>query len=191
MSLRLFVAADVPPEHLASVEEAVGAWQRTLSGARWTDPSGRHVTLKFLGSVAEERLEGVLEAASIAARSCVPGRARLSGFGAFPSTRRMRVLWVGLDDLDGSLACLATALDRGFEALGVEPEKRSFTAHLTVARFRNPSTLPEGASGIDLRSLPPFEVDRAVLYRSHLSAKGARYEALASLPLGEGNVPPR
>jgi 2'-5' RNA ligase len=97
----------------------------------------------------------------------------------------MRVLWVGLHDSDKALVDLAKALDRGFEPLGFEPEKRDFTPHLTLARFKMPVRLDEPLPEIPVTDLPEFEVSALRLYRSHLSPKGARYEVVRDFPLGQ------
>ena len=109
--------------------------------------------------------------------------ARLTELGAFPSPRRARVLWAGLDDPQARLVGLAGALDRLMER-EFPAEKRPFSAHLTVARFREQASLDEEALGIDVAS-EPFPVEALTLYRSHLQRPAARYEALRSFPLGQ------
>jgi 2'-5' RNA ligase len=104
----------------------------------------------------------------------------VEGLGAFPSGRKARVLWAGLDDGDGRLERLAAALD---EALAREfaPEKRAFTPHLTVARF-DP---PVGLAPLEVAfASEPFEIDRIVLLRSHLRRPAPVYEPLGIYPLG-------
>lgn len=185
-SIRLFVAATPPREHLewarARTQELHARWP----AARWTPVANQHVTVKFLGATPTARLDDVVSACRGAAGGVAPGPIGLEGLGAFPSVRRAKVLWLGLADPDGVLGALARALDPALEPLGFAPERRPFSPHLTVARFRAPE---------DLRPLPALEDDppepvvlaEVALWRSHLSPKGARYEALERLPLGRGD----
>ena len=132
--LRLFVAVDVPEGVRDRVQDAVGPWRERLSRARWVPKQNQHVTLKFLGSTWPRLVGWVTETVEAVARRSEPFETRVTGLGAFPSARRARVLWAGLDDPAGGLASLAADLE-GALAKEFEPEKRAFTAHLTVARF--------------------------------------------------------
>lgn len=186
--LRLFVAADVPAAQRAELARIMTPWRASLPEARWADPAGQHVTLKFLGWADADVLTDIVGVAATAAAARRPAAVRLAGFGAFPGRTRMRVLWVGIDDPDEVLTGLAGELARGFVPLGFEPEARAFHPHLTLARWRVPRRFPDDLSDDVVEHFPPFLIDRVVLYRSHLSPKGARYEPVRSLPVGAGGV---
>jgi RNA 2',3'-cyclic 3'-phosphodiesterase len=104
---------------------------------------------------------------------------RVEDLGVFPNARRARVLWAGLDDADLSFGRLAADLD---EALSKEfkPEKRAFTAHLTVARFEPTVTVDPDEIAFESER---FEVGRIVLFRSHLRRPAPVYEPLVDEPL--------
>ena len=180
--MRLFVAAGVPERHLAWLGDRVAPLESLLPEARWTSAAAQHITLKFLGSTAVELLDAVMSAVAVVAGERTPASVSLSRTGAFPSRRRARVLWMGLDDPSGLLAGLAADLDRAFLPLGYEPEKRAYKPHLTLARFKAPGALPEEAD-IDASALPPFTVDVLTLWRSRLHPSGARYEVVRSFEL--------
>lgn len=182
--LRLFVAADVPDSVRDQLASLVSPWKERLPHGRWVPPENWHVTLKFLGAVWPRLHEWVIEVIERAASEHGPFQSSLAGLGAFPTPRRARVLWAGLEDEGGGFARLAGSLDRGL-ATEFEPEGRPFTPHLTVARFDPPTPLPEAALATDIRS-DPFPVDRVVLYRSHLRRPAPRYEPLREFPLGAG-----
>jgi len=182
---RLFAAADIPGSHERAIEETIAPWRDRLPGGRWDPPEKWHVTLKFLGRTPPRLVGRVEEASRETAASVSPFEVRLTHLGVFPSPRRARVLWVGLDDPAEGLARLAAGLDERLAA-EFEPEERAFTPHLTVARFRSPARIPEpeALSAISC-SAPPFPVDRLVLYRSHLlGPRGSRYESVGEFPLG-------
>ncbi len=161
--IRLFVAARVPDEHLEAIGGATRDLHASLPKARWVPPDNQHVTLKFLGWTPSARLEAVGRVIEVAAAARTPAACSVTQLGAFPSPRRARVLWAGLDNPGGLLAALASDLDAAFEPLGYRVEDRAFTPHLTLARFK---------------------VHRVELFRSRLSPSGARYESMASYELG-------
>jgi 2'-5' RNA ligase len=177
--LRLFVALEIPDPVRALVEEAVAPLTERHPSARWVPRQNQHVTLKFLGSTWPRLVDWVRAAIEEVAAARGRFEVGVAGLGAFPSERRARVLWAGLDDADGRMRDLAAALD---EALRREfaPEKRAFTPHLTLARFDPPvrlDALPAAASA-------PFAVDRLVLFESHLRRPAPIYEPLATFQLG-------
>ena len=178
--LRLFVAFDVPPSVRDAGEASVTAWRARLPRAKWVPKQNQHVTLKFLGSTWPRLVPWVNETVAAVARAHAPVPTRVLGLGAFPNARHARVLWVGLDDADGRLARIAADLDEAFSR-EFASEKQAFTPHLTVARFDPPVEL-EGLEDVELVS-EPFEIDRIVLFRSHLRRPAPVYEELGTFAL--------
>lgn len=174
--VRLFVAADLPDD----VRAALAAWRPSDGALRPVAPEYLHVTLCFLGSVAESLVEPV-GAATVACAAPVGPLA--VGGGLWLPPRRPRVLAVALEDPEGRLGEVQAAVSSAMERVaGYRPEVRPFLPHVTVARVRRGEKAPRGELA------PPPEVRFAptalTLYRSHLSPKGARYEALAGVELG-------
>jgi 2'-5' RNA ligase len=182
--LRLFVAVDVPGDVRSRLAAATGPWRDRVPGARWTRPEGWHVTLKFLGWTAPGVLQDVRDAVERTAARTERFDTALTATGAFPSPRRARVLWVGLDDPDGRFGRMVKTLDELLREW-FEPEARAFTPHLTLARIEPAQGLTDDTEGLVGRTVGSarFAVDRLVLYRSRLSPRGATYEALARAPL--------
>jgi RNA 2',3'-cyclic 3'-phosphodiesterase len=180
--LRLFVAVDLPPDVRADLAGQTAALHGRVAGARWTPPENWHVTLHFLGRTWPRLLGWVVERVAEAAASTAPFRSSVRGIGAFPSWRRVRVLWAGLADEAGAFAGTAGAVQ---EALSQEfrPEDRAFAPHLTLARLNPPAPVDPADVG-DLRPSRDFEVRRLVLYRSHLRRPAPVYEPLESFTLG-------
>lgn len=178
--LRLFVAFDIPSDVRDRLSDATAALKEKVGG-RWTPPENWHLTLKFLGSTYPRLVEWVKESCRVVAAGHAPFATWLEGVGAFPNDRRARVLWAGLSDPDGRARVMALALD---DALAREfaPEKRAFTPHLTLARFQPPVAVGDAFGTVDVASRA-FEVDRIVLYRSHLQRPAPRYEPLEEFPL--------
>jgi 2'-5' RNA ligase len=185
--LRLFVAIDIPEDVRSAVERAVAPIRERHPRARWVPTQNQHVTVKFLGSTWPRLVDTVTRLVGDVAAATAAVDTRVAELGAFPSRRRARVLWLGLEDPDEGLARIAAGLDEAL-ARDFPPETRAFTPHLTVARFEPPVAL-EGSPVVPEVPGRPFRVDELVLYRSHLRRPAPVYEALARFPLrgaGEG-----
>ncbi len=165
---------------------AVAGWRREtpVDALRWADPDAWHLTLAFLGNVDPSDVvaitDAVREVAAVHRRTEV-ATARL---GAFPRPSSARVLWYGVADPDDALASLAGALVAALRLSQDEP----YRAHVTLARARGRPIDLRGwiehasASAPDSR----LTVESIMLVRSLLGAGPARYETLATLPLGGG-----
>jgi 2'-5' RNA ligase len=177
--LRLFAAVEIPDEIRGALAEAVSPLRERFPKARWAPIQNQHVTVKFLGSTYPRLVEWVTETVSSVAREHEHFETRVEGLGAFPNARRARVLWAGLDDTERHLERLAAGMD---EALAKEfrQEKRAFTAHLTVARFDPPVGLEPLEVAFESEA---FEIDRIVLFRSHLRRPAPLYEPIGVFPL--------
>jgi 2'-5' RNA ligase len=162
------------------------------TGVRWVDPAGMHLTLKFLGDVEPGLVDGIIEAISRPAAGASPFSIHLSGLGMFPNERRPRVLWAGVRGGLDALQQLQERVEETMSSLGFPRERRPFSPHLTLGRVREPVSsglLRRISSAVTSTSLEPTEpwlVDSVHLMRSTLSPGGARYSALASVPLGSG-----
>ena len=183
-NIRLFVAARIPDDRLAAVDVVMSPLRDKLTNARWTTPENQHLTIKFLGSSPVDRLDAITKTCAMVASGHEPARMVMTSLGAFPSKTRVRVLWIGVEDPAGLLTGLAADLDRAFEPLGFSAEGRPYTPHLTVARFKLAVPLRSGFPDVDTSDIEPFDVADVVLFRSHLSPKGARYEVMSTFPLG-------
>jgi 2'-5' RNA ligase len=181
--LRLFVAVDVPAGVRDLVEEAVSPIRERYARAKWVPKQNQHVTLKFLGSTWPRLVEWVVESIGSVSREREPFRSRVIDVGAFPGPGRARVLWAGLDDPEGRMTALATALDQAL-AREFEPEKRAFTPHLTVARFDPQVSIGEELRAASGLASEPFPIDRLVLYRSYLQRPAPVYEVFREFRLG-------
>jgi RNA 2',3'-cyclic 3'-phosphodiesterase len=183
--LRLFAAVDIPERIKEAASAAIEPWRERYPKGRWVPPENWHVTVKFMGRTWPRLRDWVGEACREAASTIRPFQLFLAGMGVFPGPTRARVMWVGFKDPEGSLPALARAMD---DRLSKEfpPEKRPFRGHLTVARFNPPIPMRDAADELEAATIDtePFPVRSLVLYRSHLSPRGARYEALERFRLG-------
>lgn len=190
--IRTFVAVDLE----APVLHALAELQRELAShsadVRWARPQGLHVTLKFLGPVEPGRLERV----HLAVAGCVGDldavAVSVRGLGAFPSLRRPRVVWVGLDD-GGRLAALAARVEAALEPIGFAREGRSFTPHVTLGRVnsaRGWAPLEEAIRAHIDDEFGNSTVRGVIIYRSTLQRGGALYTPLWTISLTENRGTP-
>lgn len=157
----------------------------------WVAPDNLHVTLKFLGSVAPDRLDAIIEAVGRVARAAAPFAVVVQGLGAFPTPARARVIWAGITAGATELAVLAARVEEALAPLGFDRETRAFSAHVTLGRVRAPRRDPRLVCALERAGSAEFgrfEVDRLWLMRSELSPLGARYTPLESWPLGSGRA---
>jgi 2'-5' RNA ligase len=180
--MRLFVAIEIAFDIREKIEAYISKLKPALHNARWVRPEGLHITLKFLGNVADERhVEIEREVSKIMAPKF---SLTVHDVGVFPNTKSPRVLWAGLK-AGPELEALAQHVDEAMTRLGFAPEKRAFTPHVTLARFnerQNKSDLAFLTSELQ----PDFGTMTATefhLYESKLSPQGSRYSKLASFSL--------
>ncbi len=143
--MRIFVAVFPPPE----VREALFHAARDLPASkdfRLIGPEKLHLTLKFLGDVAEDDLSRVTRALGPLRERHEPFEVSTSGFGAFPSERRARILWAGLGEGSGTLRAVAQSIEDLLEPAGFEREQRPYVPHLTLGRARGRQAKLDGAS---------------------------------------------
>ena len=186
--MRCFIAVDVSEDVRAAVTAAQHDLKKAAAGAdvRWTDPAAYHLTLKFLGEVAESRRDELRRALATAVAGHGPIALAAAGAGAFPTLRRPRVVWVGISQGMPELSALAGAVDRALEPLGFAREARAFSAHVTLGRVRSPKALEPLSRAIqaaERRDLGAWTGHEIVLYRSRLRPTGAVYEVLERVPL--------
>lgn len=187
MSLRLFVALELREDVRQAIRELIADLKPLARGARWVRPEGMHVTLKFIGYVAEDQLDPI-QAALAEIRSPQPVDLHFRGVGFFPNDKRPRVIWCGTE-ASANLVPLAKDIENALEPLGIAPETRDFVPHLTLARFPQPAKLPElarAAGEMESRELGRARETEFHLFESILHPSSAEYRRLASYPFTRG-----
>jgi RNA 2',3'-cyclic 3'-phosphodiesterase len=183
--MRLFAAVPVAEPAREQILKLLGKLREAGWPVRWVHDEGLHMTLKFFGEVAPERLDVIAEALRFAAHGADTQALELGELGAFPSRNRPRVLWVGVQ-APAALELLQDRIERGCEAIGFPPEGAPFQPHITLGRVREGQRLPPG--GLDDHAdgfqRVPFEAEQLVLYESLLTTTGLRYESRLTLDFG-------
>ena len=176
--IRSFIAIDIDePELLKRVLEIQR--QVIATGARMkpVEPENLHITIRFLGEITRGMVEEVKRL--LAGLRFKPFTIVIKGLGAFPNTRRPRVIWLGVSEGADQIERLYREIEQGLRRLGFPAEREQFVPHLTLARIK----APNAALVRLLDELKEVEVGamtvRAVrLKKSTLTSRGPIYETL-------------
>ncbi|MDX1377850.1 MAG: RNA 2',3'-cyclic phosphodiesterase [Anaerolineales bacterium] len=189
-SLRTFIAVEIPHSIQTSIQQQVDELRGKIGNSpiRWIPVKNIHLTLKFLGNVSQTDVRIITGIIHTEAESHSAFDITIGGLGSFPSSKRARVLFLGIQ----APAALET-LQRGIESAcvkaGYRPETRPFSPHLTIGRVRRSITASDqtkihttlGEFKID--SLGTARVDSVHLFKSELRPSGAVYTKLFTAQL--------
>ena len=188
--VRSFIAIELPDELKLELSQLVAQLKSgEQSWVKWVDPYNIHLTLKFLGNVAVDRLDDTTGAIEKAAQGIAPFRLELKELGVFPNLRRVQVAWVGISGEVDKLSQLQQRIESNLAPLGFTPESRPFVPHLTLARLRDQALLAERQRFGQLITGTRFEAANAIkvnairLMRSQLTREGAIYSRISSVGL--------
>ncbi len=187
--MRLFIAIDIDPAIRAAIAQFMEGVRGFAPDVRWVSAQSLHVTLKFIGEWPPARLDELKTALSgVRGKPC---SIAFAGAGFFPTARSARVFWIGIE-AGPELAALASAIDSATSQLGIEPERRKFTPHLTLARAGSGRPqrmrgdrinqaflrLQEKLAGMPGPAFGTMTAKEFFLFESRLSPKGAQYTKL-------------
>jgi 2'-5' RNA ligase len=175
---RLFVAVR-PPEPIRDL--LIDAMDDSAD-FRWQDDEQLHLTLRFIGEVDRPVADDLADA--LGRLEAQTFDLRLNGIGRFEQ-RNSGALWAGVEP-KAPVAALAAKVERACLAVGLEPDRRAFHPHITLARWKGRRTR-EVHDFLERRralSSEPFEVDAFILFESRLSRHGAHYEEVERYALG-------
>jgi RNA 2',3'-cyclic 3'-phosphodiesterase len=175
---RLFTGLEIPEETAFDLSFMQGG----IPGARWTNPENFHLTLRFIGDIGDGLARDI--ARSLSEVAVQPFQLSLKGVGMFGGNQP-HTLYLGVEDT-GELKRLQAAHERLLRQLGLQPEGRKFTPHVTLARLKVPD-LRALQRYVELHNLyrsAPFEVAEFVLFNSRPLRGGGPYGIQESYQLG-------
>jgi len=179
--VRTFIAVELSSEVRRRLAAAQERLRRAPCAVKWVKPALMHITLKFLGEIAETavpEIEAVL--ASAAREAGGPFDLAVTGLGAFPQRGALRVLWAGVRD-EGQLLRVHRRLDEGLAALGIARDHRPYSPHLTIGRVRGPrgaGALRELLARDAATEFGSCTIHEVVLVQSVLAPTGPLYTPL-------------
>jgi 2'-5' RNA ligase len=179
--MRLFVALSIPAHVRENLALLIRNLQRSDAQPRWVNPENLHITLKFIGEIASERVPAICDAL-VTIRAAQPLKIEFRNVGFFASARRPSVAWIGIE-APPALAFLAAEVDRLLAPLGIQPETKPFVPHLTIARFKENRLSPALHAEIEKlkeHSFATLSAREIHLIESRLKSSGAEYTTLRS-----------
>jgi 2'-5' RNA ligase len=186
--IRAFIAVELEAQSVQKIADAVARLKPRVPGVRWVAQTNFHLTLKFLSDIDESKVEPIAQALETDLHPFSSFTINAKGLGVFPDLKRPRTLWVGL--VGDELIALAAKVEQALVPLGFEPEKRAFTAHLTIGRWRqfgdSPKALGDAIEEWKGHDFGRSKVDRVVLFQSVLKPEGALYRPLKTIALTNG-----
>jgi len=181
--VRLFVALEIPSAVRENLAALIREFRALAPQAKWVRVENLHLTLKFIGEVAESKLEAIQTALG-GVHSNLPVTLEFRGLGFFPNEKHPRVFWAGIE-ASANLKALADDLEGAAETFGIPREKRPFSPHLTLARFEPPKLTDQFRSAIAecaTRDFGSLRTNQFHLIESKLKPAGAEYTTLQSFP---------
>jgi len=174
---RLFIGLEIP----AALAEPLSMLRGGLPGARWIDPENYHMTLRFIGDVDDALARDIASVLGQVRRSGF--EIRLNGLSSFGGRKPRAVVASAMPSQ--SVMELQAEHERLMRRVGLEPEGRKFTPHVTLARLRDSSSwqVAEYLSERGGFRSPPFPVSRFVLFSSRASVGGGPYVVEEAYPL--------
>ena len=188
--IRAFIAIELPLRTQEAIQKQTARLRQTFGDrqVRWVPADNLHLTLKFLGDVESAHLDFITQMLSQTVDSYTEFEIRFSGLGSFPTSKRPRVLWIGLQ-FPASLVSLQREIESSAERLGYKKEERGFSPHLTIGRVRQDASaadlqqISKAIESIQLGHVEPVKVDSIHLFKSDLKPSGAIYTSLFSTNL--------
>jgi len=184
--MRLFIAVNIPDE----IKESLFAFQQelklSLGEVKWINKDQFHLTLKFLGETEENKIENIINGISKAVLKSKPFKLSFSGAGVFPDINKPRVIWAGTGAGKEELLKIAQEIEENLNPLGFQKDKREFSAHLTLGRFRpfkNKATVINKIIEKDKTRLGSFKVKSVELIQSILHPGGPEYKCIKSISI--------
>jgi 2'-5' RNA ligase len=181
MAIRCFIAISIDD---FDVKRSFQRFQRILESTggdvKSVETENLHMTVKFLGDVAENKLPGV--ARRIEEISFDPFKIRVIGVGVFPHLGRPRVVWAGVEGEVDSLTRVYEEVEEKLQELGFKPERRGFHPHFTICRVRSgrqKARLIDEIMNYQDTKFGAITVDHISLMKSTLTPKGPLYTEIA------------
>lgn len=182
--IRAFIALELQKELLDRLVGLLGQLRLLNLDGRIARPGSIHLTLKFLGEIRSDRVPAIQQALKNSVQGLEPFALQIGGLGTFPTLRRPRVLWIGVEECE-SFRRLKPELEAELEALGFPVDGGAFRPHLTLMRLKSSRNVDRLSrlvqSDPEPATLGVLDVDSVHLYQSILRPRGAEYSKLVSV----------
>jgi len=179
-NVRSFVAVDLDdPDIKNRITKAQQDLEQTGASLKIVQPELMHLTLRFLGEIPQPTVQRVIEAMGELRFS--PFEVMFSGVGVFPNLRRISVVWIGITKGQEQLSEIFEKLEPRLRQIGLQPDNKGFSPHLSIARVRsglNKEPLAKSVESMREIEFGRMEVKAVRLKKSTLTPRGPIYSTL-------------
>lgn len=189
MALRCFISIEIPETIKKSIADIAYSLKKSGADVKWIIPENMHITLQFLGETEESLIPAIKGGLDKILAHYIPFYIKIAEVGYFPSGRRPRVIWVGMEKSQ-SIIDLNRDIASEMAKFGYQKEERWFIPHVTIGRVKsnkNINELLKKINEIKTMSFSDFEVQNISLMKSELKPSGAKYYCLAEIPFCRRN----
>ncbi|OGX37594.1 MAG: 2'-5' RNA ligase [Omnitrophica WOR_2 bacterium RIFCSPHIGHO2_02_FULL_52_10] len=187
-AIRTFIAVPFSPTLRQVIVKVQAELKKLDMDVKWVEPENIHLTLQFLGDVNPGKIAALKTVLNELYKDVKTIKTRVHSVGAFPDSRRPRVIWISLEDRQGQIAGLAAMLNNGLGKIGYQKNPKPFKPHITLGRVRSPKNagaLARTMHGYALSKDHGEALDRIVLFKSTLTPAGPIYAPLHTVNLQE------
>jgi 2'-5' RNA ligase len=180
-SLRTFIAVELDKQIIEELTRALNLLKETQGDVKWVTPPNAHITLKFLGSVDEQKIDKINKVIQESVSAYRPFSLTMQSLGAFPTLSSPKVIWIGALSEENNLEKLTQTLETKLVSLHFPKEKRDFKSHITIGRVRSNKNKAGLINLLQTLEIAKKEmlVKTVTLFKSTLSPKGSIYERLS------------
>lgn len=185
--MRTFLALDIDEKLRGVLTEAVGQIDTGPARVRWVLPENLHVTMNFLGEVADDAISDICAAVAEAARGVQPFDFNVRRIVCVPPAGHVRMFWAAVEDPTGRMDTLYELLAGAASAFGITSDDRKFNPHITLGRIksagdtellrRQAADLPAPVAG--------QHAGEVIIYTSRLTPNGPIYTPVARAAIGK------
>ncbi len=188
--MRLFIAINIPERSKQFLNKKVKLIKEEIKqDLKWVKPANWHLTLKFLGDVADKRVNLIKNILTKTLGTSTQFNIQFRGIGAFPVLDYPRVIFINITKGSKKLTEIHNKLETNLTNKGFSPENNEYTPHLTIIRSRKKTNLKQIA-----RKLQKFEkkkyfinvhmkAEKISLIKSKLLPTGPKYEEITGVCL--------
>lgn len=183
MTIRTFVALEIPDEVLKKIIDIKNSSLSELPNVKWEPKEKLHLTLKFLGDINSELINFYSEMIQKIVAKYKRLELSLNKFGVFKRENQPKILWIGFNE-NKFLINLVNEIENAFNQFGFERDRKQFNSHITLLRFRGHEDSEKILSLLNV-NIPKteFSADKVTFFQSKLLPSGSIYKPLKSFYL--------
>ncbi|MDP3142993.1 MAG: RNA 2',3'-cyclic phosphodiesterase [Candidatus Omnitrophota bacterium] len=184
-TLRTFIAIELNPQIKQELAKIQSELKKSGADAKWVKPENIHLTLKFLGATAVDKIETINQALQDVAKNHSSFEMAIAQLGAFPRIESPRIIWLDINQGKEILKNLAREIEEKISVLGFPKENRPFQTHITLARIKSSLNRIDLAKKLKETTPLPLSqrIDKITFLKSTLTPQGPNYEIIKEIDL--------